>query len=112
LTSRLRTVETSDKVFFDTMADCASKVPIIVVGTQADEYKRVLKGRVLEDILRDHSGDHTAMLEHMDGMPQAVEQLFRERQTAIETDMRAIPRASFEGPVFVSKGMLVSARSE
>lgn len=37
--TRLRTTEPADKIFFETLADCDSNVPVIVIFTRKDELE-------------------------------------------------------------------------
>lgn len=87
------------------MADSLSKVPIIVVGTQADEYTNIVRGETFDEIRKEFSHDRARYAEELEKWDEKVEQRVRQRQMDIEEDIRKIPRAEFEGPVFVSKGM-------
>ena len=102
-----RIIERADVELFEAVAQCAIKVPIILVGTKTDKFIDEHETKVRRGMEADPLTDHGAMQKEIDIRTQ---KLFVERQRDVEDTLAEISQSEWDATSYVAKGMVSSFR--
>lgn len=102
--TRVRTTESADKSFFDTLKTLDTNVPVIVVATRFDELEALCSDQIEEDYMKKY---HKRSRRHLlpsdwDEIEGQTHTFLEEKKQALMTDFSAL-HFPFSGPVFISK---------
>lgn len=101
--TRLRTTEPADKVFFETLTDCDSNVPVIVTFTRKDELEDQCNSQAERQYMSKHKIKSRRGLSH-----DALDEIENDGQRRIDLRkdelMNGFAGQSHQASVYVSKG--------
>ena len=100
-----RIIERADVELFEAVAQCAIKVPIILVGTKIDKFIDEHETKVRRGMEADPFTDHGTMQKEIDIRTQ---KLFVERQRDVEDTLAEISHSEWDATSYVAKGRVVS----
>ena len=102
-----RIIERADVELFEAVAQCAIKVPIILVGTKTDKFKDEHETKVRRGMEADPFIDLGAMQKEIDIRTQ---KLFVERKENVESTLAEILQSEWDATAYVAKGRVISFR--
>ena len=102
-----RIIERADVELFEAVAQCAIKVPIILVGTKTDKFIDEHETKVRRGLEADPLTDRGAMQKDIDFKTQ---ELFVERQRDVENTLAEISKSEWDATSYVAKGRVGSFR--
>jgi hypothetical protein len=103
--TRLRTTEPADKIFFETLADCDSNVPVIVIFTRKDELEDQCSSQAERQYMSNHNIKYRRGLSH-----EAFDMIESDGQKRIdirkEELMDGFAGRNYQASVYVAKGKI------
>jgi predicted CoA-binding protein len=102
---RLRTSEPADTKFFETLAQCDSNVPVVLIFTRKDELEGLIKNRVEKEYMDKHGfksrrGLHNEDWDNIDIVSEENIDLRKQELTD------GFAGHEFLGPLFISHGKI------
>ena len=96
-----RIIEKADVELFEAVAQCAIKVPIILVVTKTDKFIDEHETKVRRGMEANSSTDLEAMQKEINTKTQ---ELFVERQRSVEKTLGEISKSEWDATAYVAKG--------
>lgn len=102
-TTRLRTTEPADKVFFETLADCDSNVPVVIIFTRKDELEDQCRAQAEKKYMSEHKIKSRRGLSHeaLDIIDSDCEKRIDVRKEEL---MNGFAGQNYQASVYVAKG--------
>ena len=111
-TNAARVVEDADTQLFKVLAEYAGSIPIVLVGTQTDNFLDNQETKIRRE-LSEQSYTDPLLLEK--ATKEKVQEIFLQRQADIQNELGAISTSrasSWDDAVYVSRGLNPNFRCE
>jgi hypothetical protein len=101
----LRPTERADEEFFQALLECDASVPVILVGTRADELRALCESEVKKEYFKTHGlrRDRDLSNDDWDSIDQLTDDAIRQKNQSLASAFADLNRP-FVGPVFISQG--------